>query len=180
MKQILFAIIGSLVLCSKLANSFRSAKNHGLGIVRTGLRSPPNFRSPQIRTSLNVVSLPLIPITATPLPLLASIIPGISLVQEALVINGLWFTLLSFSKQKSLTRSGLLHATILGIGLWSLLGASGWLVCVSYLILGSLVTKVKMQEKEKLGIAEKRGGARGPENVWGSAATVSLFIDMRD
>eukprot|EP01035_Chromulina_nebulosa_P019098 gene19098-24928_t len=28
-----------------------------------------------------------------------------------------------------------------------------------------------MLEKEKLGIAEKRGGARGPENVWGAAAT---------
>ena len=28
------------------------------------------------------------------------------------------------------------------------------------------VTKVKMQEKEKLGIAEGRGGRRGPENVW--------------
>lgn len=27
-----------------------------------------------------------------------------------------------------------------------------------------------MREKEKAGIAEKRGGARGPENVWGSAA----------
>jgi uncharacterized membrane protein len=29
---------------------------------------------------------------------------------------------------------------------------------------------------QKLGIAEKRGGARGPENVWGSAATVGSSI----
>jgi len=36
------------------------------------------------------------------------------------------------------------------------------------------VTKVKFQEKEKMGIAEGRGGRRGPENVWGSAATALI------
>ena len=34
-----------------------------------------------------------------------------------------------------------------------------------------LVTKVGFAEKEALGIAEGRGGRRGPENVWGSALT---------
>lgn len=77
-------------------------------------------------------------------------------------------------KQKWLTSSGLLHAWILGVALWSTLGWRGWAVCVLYLIFGSLVTKVKQAEKEALGIAEKRGGARGPENVWGSAAAVSI------
>jgi len=56
------------------------------------------------------------------------------------------------------------------------IGFNGWAVCVSYLVLGTLVTKVKMAEKTKLGIAEKRGGARGPENVWGSAATVRVPV----
>ena len=45
---------------------------------------------------------------------------------------------------------------------------------MAYLILGSLVTKLKMSEKEKLGIAEKRQGQRGPENVWGSAAVAMI------
>lgn len=40
--------------------------------------------------------------------------------------------------------------------------------------MGSLVTKVKFREKEAMGIAEGRGGRRGPENVWGSAATALL------
>ena len=75
-------------------------------------------------------------------------------------------------KQRWLTPSGLLHAWILGVALWSTLGWRGWLVCVLYLVFGSLVTKVKQAEKEAKGIAEKRGGARGPENVWGSAAAV--------
>lgn len=52
------------------------------------------------------------------------------------------------TQQKSLTRSGLFHATVLGIGLWSFLDFQGWLVCVGYLLLGSLVTAVKMKEKE--------------------------------
>ncbi|KAJ8613102.1 hypothetical protein CTAYLR_004772 [Chrysophaeum taylorii] len=50
----------------------------------------------------------------------------------------------------------------------------GYTTCVLYLICGSLVTKVKKREKEEAGIAEGRGGARGPENVWGSAATAAL------
>lgn len=31
-----------------------------------------------------------------------------------------------------------------------------------------------MQEKRQLGIAEGRGGRRGPENVWGAAASGTL------
>ena len=42
--------------------------------------------------------------------------------------------------------------------------------CRSLLLLYSI-------RSQKLGIAEKRGGMRGPENVWGSAATVSDDID---
>jgi len=70
-----------------------------------------------------------------------------------------------------LTPEGFFHALALGTGLWTTLGWKGWTTCVLYLFLGSTVTKVKFKEKQKLGIAEGRGGKRGPENVWGSAAT---------
>jgi uncharacterized protein (TIGR00297 family) len=40
-----------------------------------------------------------------------------------------------------------------------------------YLFLGQIVTKVRFADKEKRGLAESRGGRRGPENVWGSALT---------
>ncbi len=36
------------------------------------------------------------------------------------------------------------------------------------------VTRIGMAQKEAEGIAEKRSGARGPENVWGSAFTAAL------
>jgi hypothetical protein len=90
---------------------------------------------------------------------------------EALMFNIPQAIILCLIPQKSLTPSGLFHATILGIGLWTFLGVQGWFLCVFYLIAGSLVTKIGFKQKERLGIAEKRGGARGPENVWGSAGT---------
>lgn len=35
---------------------------------------------------------------------------------------------------------------------------------------GTTATKLKLKQKEKAGIAEKRGGKRGPESVIGSSA----------
>jgi uncharacterized protein (TIGR00297 family) len=76
--------------------------------------------------------------------------------------------------KRMLTPSGLLHAWALGVVLWSSFGWQGWSLCVLYLLAGSRVTKIKMQDKVALGISEGRGGRRGPENVWGSAATGAL------
>jgi uncharacterized protein (TIGR00297 family) len=42
---------------------------------------------------------------------------------------------------------------------------------VLYLALGSLVTRLGFRRKQQQGLAEGRGGRRGPENVWGSAST---------
>jgi uncharacterized protein (TIGR00297 family) len=47
----------------------------------------------------------------------------------------------------------------------------GWWAVVLYLALGSLVTRLGFRRKQQQGLAEARGGRRGPENVWGSAAT---------
>ena len=74
-----------------------------------------------------------------------------------------------------LTPAGWLHAWILGTVLGATLGWRGWLAVVLYLLLGSAVTKIGYRRKAALGIAEARGGRRGPENVWGSAATGTLL-----
>ena len=68
-----------------------------------------------------------------------------------------------------LTRAGWIHAGVLGTLLWGCLGARGWLAVVAYLAAGSLVTRLGMRRKQEQGLAEARGGRRGPENVWGSA-----------
>jgi len=74
-----------------------------------------------------------------------------------------------------LTRAGWVHAGILGTLLWGSLGWRGWLAVVLYLALGSLVTRLGFRRKQEAGLAEGRGGRRGPENVWGSAATGAVL-----
>ena len=88
------------------------------------------------------------------------------------------FLLISvFRRYPIMTKGGWVSAGVLGTLLWGSLGWKGWISVVLYLLLGSLVTKVGFKYKNKLGIAEKRGGRRGPENVLGSAST-GLFLAL--
>jgi uncharacterized protein (TIGR00297 family) len=84
-------------------------------------------------------------------------------------LNALLLAIATLAPKKLLTSAGLLHAGALGVLLWGTLGWQGYIVMMFYFLAGSLVTRIGMAEKESLGIAEKRSGARGPENVWGSA-----------
>ena len=88
---------------------------------------------------------------------------------QALLLN----TVLIAVAQRAplLTPAGWVHAGALGTILWGCLGWRGWVAVVAYLVLGSLVTRVGLREKQERGLAEARGGRRGPENVWGSAVT---------
>lgn len=74
-----------------------------------------------------------------------------------------------------LTKGGLKHALFLGILLWTALSWRGYILCFAFLLLGSLVTRIGKAEKEALGIAEARGGARGPENLWGAAGVAAVL-----
>jgi uncharacterized protein (TIGR00297 family) len=76
--------------------------------------------------------------------------------------------------KKLLTPAGYLHAWVLGVLIWGCLGWRGYLVVMVYFLVGSGVTRIGMARKEAAGIAEARSGARGPENVWGSALTATL------
>ncbi len=122
----------------------------------------------------NVVMTRVLPFASSPLHV------------QAIGVNMLFAALIKLKGTKSLTNNGLFHSCLLGVGLWSTMGFPGWAYGVVYFILGSLVTRVKMDEKKALGIAEKRDGARGPENVWGSAGTSMLcalairFLNMGD
>jgi len=91
----------------------------------------------------------------------------------ALVLNALLIALAQ--RLPLLTRAGWVHAGCLGTLLWGALGPRGWLAVVLYLLLGSLVTRMGFRTKQARGLAEGRGGARGPENVWGSAATGAVL-----
>lgn len=92
----------------------------------------------------------------------------------AIALNTLLGAIAWFSPKKLLTPAGLLHAWVLGIIIWGTLGWTGYVVILFYFLVGSAVTRLGLAQKEAAGIAEKRSGARGPENVWGSALTGTL------
>ncbi len=92
----------------------------------------------------------------------------------AIILNTILLSLVYFAPKKLLTPAGIVHAWILGVLIWGSLGWSGYAVVVFYFLMGSGVTRIGMAEKQAAGIAEKREGARGPENVWGSALTAAI------
>jgi uncharacterized protein (TIGR00297 family) len=89
----------------------------------------------------------------------------------AVGLNTVLLAIVWFLPKKLLTPAGIIHAWILGVLVWASLGWQGYAVVVFYFLVGSGITRVGMAQKEAAGIAEKRSGARGPENVWGSALT---------
>eukprot|EP00741_Cyanophora_paradoxa_P020463 tig00021257_g19753.t1 len=90
-----------------------------------------------------------------------------SAILNSILIGSLW---VAGPLKKALTPEGALHAGLLGTVVWTTLNWRGYAVVAAYFILGVAVTKIGIKRKEAEGIAEKRGGRRGPENVWGSAA----------
>ena len=89
-------------------------------------------------------------------------------------LNTVLLSIVFIAPKKLLTPAGLLHAWFLGVLLWGTLGWQGYVVVMFYFLVGSAVTRIGMKQKEAEGIAEKRSGARGPENVWGSALIGAL------
>ncbi|PSB29042.1 TIGR00297 family protein [Stenomitos frigidus ULC18] len=92
----------------------------------------------------------------------------------AVVLNTVLLAIVWLLPKKLLTLAGIIHAWILGVLVWVSLGWQGYAVVVFYFLVGSGITRAGMAQKEAAGIAEKRSGARGPENVWGSALTGAL------
>ncbi|UZQ56240.1 TIGR00297 family protein [Trichothermofontia sichuanensis B231] len=96
----------------------------------------------------------------------------------AVGLNSLLLPLAILAPKKLLTPMGLAHAWLLGVLLWGTLGWPGYLVVMFYFLVGSAVTRIGLAAKEAAGIAEARAGARGPENVWGSALTATVLALM--
>lgn len=97
-----------------------------------------------------------------------------------LACNSLVFTLGYSILRKGLTNEGIAHAWLLGCLSYSAFGPKAYLLLCLYFVMGTVVTKIKMKEKEKEGIAEARQGERGPPSVWGSgiAAAACAFLSL--
>ncbi|MEH1866772.1 MAG: TIGR00297 family protein [Nostoc sp.] len=105
---------------------------------------------------------------------MSSLIGSVNPWLVAVVLNTILLGLAWIAPKKLLTPAGSFHAWFLAILIWVTLGWQGYTVVMFYFLVGSGVTRIGMAQKEAEGIAEKRSGARGPENVWGSALTGAL------
>ncbi|MDQ2096201.1 MAG: TIGR00297 family protein [Tychonema bourrellyi B0820] len=92
----------------------------------------------------------------------------------AIALNTILLAIATITPKKLLTPAGQFHGWLLGVTIWGCLGWQGYAVVMFYFLVGSSVTRIGKAQKEAEGIAEKRSGARGPENVWGSALTATL------
>ena len=92
----------------------------------------------------------------------------------AIALNSILMLVSIVIPKKLLTPAGTINGWGLGVVIWGTLGWRGYGVVLFYFLVGSAVTRIGMSQKEAEGIAEKRGGARGPENVWGSAFTATI------
>lgn len=92
----------------------------------------------------------------------------------AIAVNTVLLGIAAILPKKLLTPGGLANAWILGVLVWSCLGWQGYLLVMFYFLVGSGVTFIGKDQKEALGIAEARSGARGAGNVWGSALVGSV------
>jgi uncharacterized protein (TIGR00297 family) len=93
---------------------------------------------------------------------------------QAIAVNTVLLAIAFLAPKKLLTPLGYLHAWLLGVIVWGCLEWQGYGVVMFYFLVGSGVTKIGLERKEAEGIAEKRSGQRGPENVWGSALTATI------
>ncbi|KAL6779398.1 CPLD37 [Auxenochlorella protothecoides x Auxenochlorella symbiontica] len=85
-----------------------------------------------------------------------------------LVVNSLVYLLGIRILRKGLTWVGYSSSWVLGTLSYAAFGYKGYLIVCLYFILGTLVTKVRMKQKEAEGIAEKRSGHRSLGSVCGS------------
>lgn len=92
----------------------------------------------------------------------------------AIALNTFLIVIASALPKKLLTPAGYANAWLLGVLVWTALSWQGYATVLFYFFVGSAVTKIGIDQKEALGIAEARGGVRGPGNVWGSALTGTL------
>ena len=69
---------------------------------------------------------------------------------------------------RGLTWPGVVNAWFLGAASLAAFGAGGYALVCLYFVFGSAVTKIKLEQKQREGIAEARGGRRGVGSVWGS------------
>ncbi|GJP44924.1 hypothetical protein CLOM_g4324 [Closterium sp. NIES-68] len=157
-----------------LSSSFASPSfPYLLSHARLSSSSPYSPRSPHAlsknRQSVRSTALPA-PVATAVQPIFDAFLLQPATWQSALLVTSTIFAVGLPGLLAGLTVPGVLSAFLLGVTVWRAFYWPGFLIVCLYFILGTLVTKVKLKQKQQEGIAEKRSGRRGPWSVVGSAA----------
>ncbi len=107
-----------------------------------------------------------------------------SLLLPALAVNVLvaWLGL----HAATVTRAGAVTGALIGTLIFVTAGWAGWMLLLATFLIASASSRLGWQRKTLLGIAEERGGRRGPGNAIANtgfaaiAASMSAFTDARD
>lgn len=91
------------------------------------------------------------------LPLLMSRLPAAIGVNVVFGVLG-W-------RAKTVTVSGAVIGGLIGVAAWTSVGAAGWLMLFAAFAAAAATTRMGHRRKQQLGIAEARGGRRGPGNA---------------
>ena len=76
---------------------------------------------------------------------------------------------------RGVTVSGAVWGWVLGTSLYGLAGWRGFLMLFVFFVLGTATTKLGYAKKAALGIAQEKGGRRGPRNAFANTSTGVLF-----
>ena len=76
---------------------------------------------------------------------------------------------------KTVDLHGYIAGILIGIFNFAFLGWKGFIILASFFILGSIATKLGYKEKKQLGLAEKKGGARGWTNAVSKCSIGSIL-----
>lgn len=74
----------------------------------------------------------------------------------------------------SVTRSGAITGAIIGVSIFLSTGWQGWVLLLVTFIAASIASRMGLKRKTLLGIAEERGGRRGPGNAIANTGVATL------
>lgn len=86
-------------------------------------------------------------------------------------------------KAKLVDMSGVIAGWIVGVLIYVGLGHEGFIILFAFFLAGSFASKFKIATKEKMGVAQKKGGQRGAKHVFANCfvgaacATVAIVTD---
>jgi uncharacterized protein (TIGR00297 family) len=77
-------------------------------------------------------------------------------------------------RAKTVSRSGAIGGAAIGIAIYAGAGLGGWLMLFATFLVASITSRIGLERKSRLGIAEERGGRRGAGNAVANCGVAAI------